>query len=404
MAHCVSSMAYVGETPWHGLGSSLPSGQPIEVWADKAGMNWQIKEAPVCFIAADEPKERAFNDVGNVDVADSGIIDLSRSLVDFLDHKVLYRSDSQLPLSVVSSRYKVVQPMEVLEFYRDLTEQFGFELETAGVLKQGRKFWALARTGQSCVLGRQDEVNGYVLLATSCDGSLATTVAPTTVRVVCQNTLSIAVNNSVHSIRVPHNTHFNASEVKSRLHLTTGNWDSFRLMMDELSKRKVSDKEAEQFFVEVLSPTSSLEDALVIDAMAESSASTSIVTPPSLVMKDNTDNVVNYSGISLLDRIVRNMGNMPVVVKQASVNSIDWSKLPNGRAIKQVQRLYQGEGRGADFASAKGTAWGLLNAVTEFVDHKRRAKNQENRLDSAWFGQGAQLKQQALSSALKLIA
>ncbi|AZS51044.1 DUF932 domain-containing protein [Entomomonas moraniae] len=388
MAHQVSSMAYVGETPWHGLGSSLPSGQPIEVWADKAGMDWQIKQAPVCFVASD-----------TTDTNNAGIIDLSRSLVDFADQKVLYRSDSQLPLSVVSSRYKVVQPLEVLEFYRDLTEQFGFELETAGVLKQGRKFWALARTGQSCVLGRQDEVNGYVLLATSCDGSLATTVTPTTVRVVCQNTLSIAVNRTVNTIKVPHNTHFNATEVKRRLNLTTGHWDEFRLMMAELTKRKVSDKEAEQFLVEVLSPTASLEDAL----------STDIIMNEDKGVIDNRITEVGHDssevgGISLLERIVRNTGNMPVAIVQASVDAIDWSKLPNGRAIKQVQQLYEGEGRGSEFASAKGTAWGLLNAVTEFVDHKRRAKNQENRLDSAWFGQGAQLKQQALSSALKLIA
>ncbi|AWM79328.1 hypothetical protein DKL61_02565 [Gammaproteobacteria bacterium ESL0073] len=378
MAHYVSSMAYVGETPWHGLGSSLPSGQPIEIWADKAGMNWQIKQAPVCFVASD-----------TTDTDNAGIIDLSRSLVDFADHKVLYRSDSQLPLSVVSSRYKVVQPMEVLEFYRDLTEQFGFELETAGVLKQGRKFWALARTGQSCVLGRQDEVNGYVLLATSCDGSLATVVTPTTVRVVCQNTLSIAVNRSVNAIRVPHNTHFNATEVKRRLNLTTGHWDEFRLMMHELTKRNVSAKEAEKFLVEVLSPTASLVAADELDMVSNEVASLDIEEPEE---------------ISLLDRIVRNTGSLPVSVEQASVDAIDWSKLPNGRAIKQVQQLYEGEGRGSEFASAKGTAWGLLNAVTEFVDHKRRAKNQENRLDSAWFGQGAQLKQQALSSALKLIA
>lgn len=381
MAHYVSSMAYVGETPWHGLGSSLPSGQPIEVWVDKAGMDWQIKQAPVCFVASD-----------NTDNA--GIIDLSRSLVDFVDQKVLYRSDSQLPLSVVSSRYKVVQPLEVLEFYRDLTEQFGFELETAGVLKQGRKFWALARTGQSCVLGRQDEVNGYVLLATSCDGSLATTVTPTTVRVVCQNTLSIAVNRTVNAIRVPHNTHFNATEVKRRLNLTTGHWDEFKLMMHELTRRKVSAKETEQFLVEVLSPSSSLKEALSDNiAINESNENNKIMVSPE-----------DYSGSSLLDRIVRNTSNMPVAIEQASVDAIDWSKLPNGRAIKQVQQLYEGEGRGSEFASAKGTAWGLLNAVTEFVDHKRRAKNQENRLDSAWFGQGAQLKQQALSSALKLIA
>jgi hypothetical protein len=62
----------------------------------------------------------------------------------FPEQKVLYRSDTKAPLSVVSSRYQVVQPAEILEFYKDLTEVGGFELETAGVLKDGKKLWALA--------------------------------------------------------------------------------------------------------------------------------------------------------------------------------------------------------------------------------------------------------------------
>ena len=60
--------------------------------------------------------------------------------------------------------------------------------------------------------------------------------------------------------------------------------------------------------------------------------------------------------------------------------------------------------RGAELAAAKGTAWGLLCAVTEFVDHERRARSNEYRLDSAWFGQGAQIKQRALDAALQLAA
>ncbi|MBN0134206.1 DUF932 domain-containing protein, partial [Pseudomonas aeruginosa] len=91
---------------------------------------------------------------------------------------------------------QVVQPREVLEFYRDLTQVSGYELETAGVLKGGRKFWALARTGQNTSLKGNDLVNGYLLLATSCDGTLATTATPTTVRVVCNNTLTIAVDGA----------------------------------------------------------------------------------------------------------------------------------------------------------------------------------------------------------------
>ncbi|SFI24413.1 phage/plasmid-like protein TIGR03299 [Modicisalibacter xianhensis] len=165
MAHLVEQMAYVGDTPWHGLGQQLSAHQPLEVWQQQAGMNWHIEETPVRFI---------------VDAASH-----LGSIHSFPEQKVLFRSDTQAPLSVVSQRYKVVQPQEVLKFYRDLTEYAGYELETAGVLKGGRKFWALARSGLSTSLKGKDEVRGYLLLATSCDGSLTTVATPTTVRVVC---------------------------------------------------------------------------------------------------------------------------------------------------------------------------------------------------------------------------
>ncbi len=67
-----------------------------------------------------------------------------------------------------------------------------------------------------------------------------------------------------------------------------------------------------------------------------------------------------------------------------------------------MQSLYEGAGRGAELSAAQGTAWGLLCAVTEFVDHEKRARNAEYRLDSAWFGSGAGLKQRALDHALQL--
>ena len=105
--HLVQSMAYVGETPWHGLGSQLAPNQPLEIWAHQAGMNWRIEEAEVRFVS------------GN---AGSGL----GSIHAFPEQKVLYRSDTRAPLSVVSSRYQVVQPAEILEFYRDLTEVGGF--------------------------------------------------------------------------------------------------------------------------------------------------------------------------------------------------------------------------------------------------------------------------------------
>lgn len=183
MAHQIENMAYIGTTPWHGLGSRLTEKQPLEVWQREAGMDWQIQESPVHF------KADAIGHLG--------------SIHSFPAQKVLFRSDTKAPLSVVFQRYQVVQPREVLEFYRDLTERSGYELETAGVLKDGRKLWALARTGQSTALKGSDVVNGYLLLATSCDGTLATTATPTTIRVVCNNTLTIAINGATALSAVP---------------------------------------------------------------------------------------------------------------------------------------------------------------------------------------------------------
>lgn len=310
------------QTPWQTLGSDLPPKQPIETWAGAAGMDWQIRETPVRFVT-----EQA-GSLGAIQTFD--------------EHKVLFRSDTQMPLSVVGSRYQVVQPREVLEFYRDLVAVSGYELETAGVLKAGRRFWALARTGQETVLKGRDLVKGYLLLASSCDGSLATTATPTTVRVVCQNTLSIALSGATGAVKVPHSTRFDAVAVKQQLGLAVSQWDGFMYRMKTLAERKVKSHEAMNYFLKVLCQADAVADARM--------------------------------------------------------------KLSNEQALKKVQTLYEGHGRGAELGAAKDTAWGLLCAVTEFVDHERRARSPEYRLDSAWFGPGAQLKQRALDQALSMVA
>ena len=227
MAHLVENMAYTGQTPWHGLGNPLTPNQPIETWAKQAGMDWQIKSSPVRYLAGDT--------------------DYLGQVMPYPDKKVLYRSDNNAPLSVVSPRYKVVQPSEILEFYRDLTEISGFELETAGVLKQGRKIWALAKTGNAMKLQGGDVTNGYLLLATACDGTMATTAQFTSIRVVCNNTLSVAIGNTAGAIKVPHSTTFDAHEVKQKLGLPVAAWDNFSYRMKALSERKVSNKEALQY-------------------------------------------------------------------------------------------------------------------------------------------------------------
>lgn len=141
---------------------------------------------------------------------------------------------------------------------------------------------------------------------------------------------------------MPHNTRFDPLAVKKQLGIAVSQWDEFMYRMRALAERKVQWHEAMGFFMEVLC--------------------------------------------------------------DASPNSPLPAVLPNERALRKVQSLYEGEGRGATLESARGTAWGLLNAVTEYVDHERRARSTEYRMDSAWFGQGAVIKQRALQAALQLAA
>ena len=316
MAHLIETMAYTGQTPWHGLGNQLPEKQSLDIWQQAAGMDWTIEQSDVLYnITSDALHIRPFT-----------------------ESKVLYRSDTHAPLSVVSKRYNVVQPHEVLHFYQDLVQAGGFELETAGVLKGGRKLWALAKTGQGMKLNGGDIVKSYLLLATSCDGTLCTTAQFTSLRVVCNNTLQMALNDKADAIKVPHSTKFNPEYVKEVLSLGLANWDLFQRNIHELSHRSVSPAEAILFFSDLIN--------------------------------DPTD---------------------------------DDGNIVLSRPTKKLQELYQGAGMGSELTSAKNTAWGLVNAVTEYVDHHRRARSQDNRLDSAWFGQGAQLKSQALEQALTLL-
>ena len=310
--HLVESMAYANATPWHGLGNNLSAKSPISVWAKQAGMNWQIQESPVYFQTDKGEGHNSFD-----------------------EQKVLYRSDTGAALSVVSQRFQVVQPREVLEFYRDLTKAHGFTLETAGVLKGGRKVWALAKTNMSSSIKGSDVMNGYLLLATGCDGTLATTAQFTSIRVVCNNTLAIALKNGGHAVKVPHSTTFDPKTVKQQLGLSSSSWDNFIYQMKKLSERKLKNSESESFI-------------------------TKLFTDPK-------------------------------------------EQFTNERAMKKVLELYTGHGRGAELSSSKDTAFGLLNAVTEFVDHERRARNTDYRLDSAWFGAGANIKNGALEQAILLV-
>lgn len=113
---------------WHGLGQNVEENQSIEEWRKAAGLDWEVLESPVTYSSVGE--EGVENHV-------------------FPDRKILFRSDNKEPLGFVGENFNIVQPEQVLEFFRDLVEQHGFKLSTAGSLFGGKRFWALADTGLS---------------------------------------------------------------------------------------------------------------------------------------------------------------------------------------------------------------------------------------------------------------
>lgn len=313
------AMAYVGEKPWHGFGEELPANQSIEEWVRAARLEWEIQMSPVRYL---------FND---------------RALL-MPDRFVLARSDTGAPLSVVSSDYQVVQPKEVLEFYRDLVERRHYTLETAGALDGGRKVWALAKTGLVANISTnpQDVLGAYVLLATSCDKTLATTACFTSIRVVCQNTLNFAVQDvksaKRRSIKINHNQKFDASQIHADLGLMEASWDQFIEKLNPMATAVLSDAQAKSYF-------------------------------ESLVLSEKEQVEKKFSG-------------------------------KKDREISQLMALYK-QAPGQSLKTAKNTLWGAVNAVTYFVDHVRSST--ADRLDSAWFGVGNQLKEKAWETALQKV-
>lgn len=312
-----AAMAFVGQVPWHGLGQHLEEGSSIDEWAVAAGMDWEILRSIVSYSA-----------MNNTLVTETKL---------FSDRHVLYRSDTQEPLSIVSTSYKIVQPREILDFYQSLVATAGLQLETAGVMFKGKRFWALANTGRAMSLAGKDEVKGYLLLSTSCDGTLATSAQFTSIRVVCNNTLNVALSDNNNRIRVPHNRVWNPEEVKFQLGFVDKYWKQFRENIEILSRKKIDRDAAAQYLIDLF-------------------------------------------------------GDPELSADQQSPAVAD--KCAN------IWELYKGAGVGADMKSCKDTAWGLLNAITQTIDHHTSHHTIDARLNNAWFGAGNALKTKAFELAL----
>ena len=298
---------------WHGLGELMPAGQTVEQWQAAAGMDYQIKRGRVRY---------ATEMLGpNASVSELQVFD---------DKVVLFRSDTGAALGLVSESYKVVQPAAVLEFFREWADKGGMTIESAGCLFGGKRYFATAKLGDAVsVDGGRDKIVPYALLSTSADGSLATECRWTTVRTVCNNTLSLALRANA-AFKVSHRSVFNPDDARAAVEAANEEFGAFMQSARTLAKVKMEQDIAEAMTVKLLMKSS--------EEVARESA-----------------------------------------------------------AFDKIMSLFNGQGKGSNFESAHDTAWGWLNAVTEYADHHVRARTEENRKAAALWGAGDALKQKALT-------
>lgn len=308
----LAEIAYVGETPWHGLGQELKQGATIEQWVTAAQMDWDVVGSPVRYKAEDADHT-------------------------FVGQQVLYRSDTLKPLSVVSEEFKVVQPREVLEFFRDLVDIYDMKLSVAGCLFNGKRFWATAETGRAAEVLPGDEVRGQLVLMTGIDGMLATSAKFVSTRVVCNNTLQIAMNESgARESRRTHRQSFDPRAVKLDLGLLDNAWSDYIESMRKLTTIKMNDDQAFKFFKELVGKAKEQEE----DAE----------------------------------------------VSRATTRAID----------DLMFRLR--DGLGAE--SGRGTAWNVLNAVTEKYTHGTARRDSNRQFVNSLYGADSSMKNKAMERLL----
>ena len=222
MAHAVESMFYVREKPWHGLGVAVkkaPTSSDALVYAE---LDWMVEQKDV------------YTQDGNL----------------IAGYKANTRNTDNAVLGIVSDRYKVVQNQDAFQFTDDLLGA-GVTYETAGALQGGRKVWMLAKMPLRYIIAG-DEIAPYMVVMNSHDGSSGIKVAMTPIRVVCSNTLNLALNSAKRIWTTKHteNVMSRVHEAQETLMLAENYMGELGKGIDSLSRIKLTDKKVLEFMQE----------------------------------------------------------------------------------------------------------------------------------------------------------
>ena len=225
MSANVESMFYVRETPWHGLGTKVMEAPDSEGALIAAGLNWNVIQEPI-FTGENEP---------------------------IRGYKANIRDSDRRILGVVTDRYKVIQNHEAFAFTDELLGQ-GVRYETAGSLQDGKKVWLLAHMPHEYIISGE-RISPYLLFSNTHDGSGAIKVALTPIRVVCNNTLNLALSTAKRSWSMVHTGDIRSKmqEARDTLFMAERYMDELWKEFEALRLKKLSDQKVMEY-IEILLP------------------------------------------------------------------------------------------------------------------------------------------------------
>lgn len=320
MSHEIETMAYTNEVPWHGLGVKVGNSLSPQKMVEKAGLDWKVE------------KKRLKTEDG----------------IWVPDRFAIVRDSDKSPLSVCSKSFIPVQNEDAFDFFSKFCKNGKMKMETAGALAGGKRVWGLARMESGDFdVSKNDPVESYLLMANSHAPGKAFTIMFTPIRVVCQNTLNLALRGTAATkvdniFKQAHKSAFDADAKAAAeivLGLSEGVMGSFAEQAKYLASRKITDAQVAEYFTSIYQPKLEL-------------------------------------------------------TKQSDLNEVDFNQ-----TVRKLQEIYIHQ-PGADLSP--GTWWSAFNAVTYFVDHVK-GKPGESRLNTAWFGpQGAGKKITALETAIQM--
>jgi phage/plasmid-like protein (TIGR03299 family) len=310
-----ASMFFRGENPWHRLGTFIHPDEKLtaEQAIVAANLDWTANTKQL-FLADGTPAPA----------------------------NAVVRSDNNAVLGVVGKDYQPLQNRDAFRFFDSFIESNQAQYETAGALRDGKRIWVLAKINSDVdVVKGNDILERYVLLSNSHDGTTAVRAGFTNIRVVCQNTLSIA-HSSANSrlIRVRHgrNVKDNLDRVSEIMNLANREFEATLEQYKLLANRQINSTDLEKY----------------------------------------------------------------VKLVMVGAKKMEANEEAGNRIINRIIPLFE-KGRGNDMPEIKGTFWAAYNSISEYLQYEK-GSDEQIRMDSLMFGQSSTVLENALKIAMKMAA